>query len=264
MFNIKNVSYYVYYEVGKKGLFLNFIRENIVFSPLFVVKKGSEYTISVKYDIKCFIFFINSLSWQKMVKNHVSHAKVQANMTWVTTMCTFSPCTGSFDLFVRLFRKLSYRIIYWCVFPASSHHSESNEMRQAYVLSDSFGNSITLGYHDVTMAAILDSERMPMFWDVYLVSNLYLGSIEHISGVICCGKFCQAKSLTRSRISAWWTVDSQPSKFFSFTKENHMWHLKLEHKNMPLILSQVYVSAKSEWKYSKKYKLDKKDGTLSL
>ena len=36
-------------------------------------------------------FFINSLSWQKMVKNHVSHAKVQANMTWVTTMCTFSP-----------------------------------------------------------------------------------------------------------------------------------------------------------------------------
>ena len=41
------------------------------------------------------------------------------------------------------------------------------------------------------------------------------------------------------------------SGFFCFTKESLIWHVKLEHKNMPFILSHVYVSAKSEWKYTK-------------
>ena len=104
--------------------------EKLSYIHLYFKLKGAQNTLFQSSMISnVLFFFINSLSWQKMVKNQVSHAKVQANMTWVTTMCTFSPCAGSFDLFVRLFRKLSYRIIYWCVFSASSHHSESNEMR---------------------------------------------------------------------------------------------------------------------------------------
>ena len=46
-------------------------------------------------------------------------------------------------------------------------------------------------------------------------------------------------------------------------KESLIWHVKLEHKNMPFILSHVYVSAKSEWKYAKNIIGWKKDVTLS-
>ena len=57
--------------------------------------------------------------------------------------------------------------------------------------------------------------------------------------------------------------ESTPPDFFCFTKESHIWHAKLEHKNMPFILSHVYVSAKSEWKYAKNILGWKKDVTLS-
>ena len=59
-----------------------------------------------------------------------------------------TPC-GVFDLFSRLFRKLLYRISYYYVFSTSSHHSESNDMRQPYDQVTSMGNSIRVVFDDV-------------------------------------------------------------------------------------------------------------------
>ena len=92
----------------------------------------------------------------------MQHAMIISEMHGFSTLVKMRLRARSLDAFSHLYRDFQYRLMSTYTFSASSHHSESNDMRQPHVLTNMLRNSGTWVSDDVTtskMAKISKSQK---------------------------------------------------------------------------------------------------------
>ena len=122
-------------------------------------------TTTIYIWIICFVRFGNTklmhlwlhcLSWTKITRIGMSHAMVKWNTKETMVVGPIWPLADTFDLFSEISRKLHIRLVSTYIFLNSSGHSLSNEMQQAYILTNSKENRRCITSDDV----------INMFWAV--------------------------------------------------------------------------------------------------
>ena len=85
------------------------------------------------------IFLIHRIIGAKLGQNHMQHAMLIPEIHEFSMLVKMRQRARSLDAFSHLYRDFQYRLISTYTFSESSCHSESNDMRQGYVLINRLG-----------------------------------------------------------------------------------------------------------------------------
>ena len=85
------------------------------------------------------LFMVSTILEKKIGQNDMSHAMAIPNINDVEVIFRIGPRAGPFDAFSHISRKFQYRVLSTYIFLNFSHHSESNDMQQPYVLINGLG-----------------------------------------------------------------------------------------------------------------------------
>ena len=128
-------------------------------------------------------FLIHRIIGAKLGQNHMQHAMLIPEIHEFSMLAKMRQRARSLDAFSHLYRDFQYRLMSTYTFSASSHHSESNDMRQPHVLTNMLQNSGTWVSDDVTTSKVAKISKSRQNLEGYPRSFFLIGSWLTKTGV---------------------------------------------------------------------------------
>ena len=122
--------------------------------------------------------WFHTVRWGNLQQNDISHALSYSQKPKLTAVVRIWPRASPFDLLSRFVRDFDIRQMSSYDFSDSSHHSASNDMRQAHVLTHSSGVRLPIQYLMKTPPLTSRHEKVTRISALRLGKYSSVGAIE--------------------------------------------------------------------------------------